>query len=169
MFELKLQINDIVLIEAEGSELLVIDNYLSPKALYKRWNNLAKLKHYGAITHFAGLVRKEDGMQEDDGLYFEIYEPLLVQWFKKWKEKLETAESLICMAHSKGFVPVHKCSFAVSMLSSHRKIALENIELFIEDFKENAPIWKYDQRGKQRIFAKDRAKPINGSGLFGDL
>ena len=37
---------------------------------------------------------------------------------------------------------------------------------FVEDFKANAPIWKYDVKNGKRIYAEDRSTPMNGSGLL---
>ena len=41
------------------------------------------------------------------------------------------------------------------------------IDLFVEDFKAQAPIWKYDLKDGERIYAKERSTPIVGSGLLG--
>ena len=48
--------------------------------------------------------------------------------------------------------------------SKHREFRL--IEEFVEDFKANAPIWKYDIKEGKRIFAADRAKELHNSGLL---
>jgi len=45
-------------------------------------------------------------------------------------------------------------------------VALELIDEFVEDFKANAPIWKYDLKDNKRIYAKDRSTAISGSGLL---
>ena len=47
-----------------------------------------------------------------------------------------------------------------------RKVALSLINDFVEDFKANAPIWKYDLKNAQRIYAKDRSQAINGAGIL---
>ena len=41
-----------------------------------------------------------------------------------------------------------------------------DINDFVEDFKANAPIWKYDLKNAQRIYAKDRSQAINGAGIL---
>jgi len=43
---------------------------------------------------------------------------------------------------------------------------LELIDEFVEDFKANAPIWKYDVKEGKRIYAAERSTPMNGSGLL---
>jgi molybdopterin synthase catalytic subunit len=45
-------------------------------------------------------------------------------------------------------------------------VALELIDEFVEDFKANAPIWKYDIRNGKRIYAEDRSTPMSGAGLL---
>jgi molybdopterin synthase catalytic subunit len=45
-------------------------------------------------------------------------------------------------------------------------VALELIEEFVEDFKANAPIWKYDVINGKRIYAEDRSMPMDGAGLL---
>jgi molybdopterin synthase catalytic subunit len=40
------------------------------------------------------------------------------------------------------------------------------IEQFVEDFKANAPIWKYDLKEGERIYARARSHKIEGSGLL---
>jgi molybdopterin synthase catalytic subunit len=45
-------------------------------------------------------------------------------------------------------------------------VALELIDEFVEDFKANAPIWKYDVKNGERIYAEDRSTPMSGSGLL---
>jgi len=43
---------------------------------------------------------------------------------------------------------------------------LRLINEFVEDFKANAPIWKYDVIGGERIYAKERSQAIKGAGLL---
>ena len=53
-----------------------------------------------------------------------------------------------------------------AVFSPKRRVALEFIDKFVEDFKASAPIWKYDLKDGKRIYAKDRSTAINGSGLL---
>jgi len=70
------------------------------------------------------------------------------------------------MAHSIGDVLVHESSYISAVYSPKRRVALELIEEFVEDFKANAPIWKYDLINGKRVYAKDRSTPIEGSGIL---
>ncbi len=44
---------------------------------------------------------------------------------------------------------------------------IELIDEFVEDFKASAPIWKYDLKNGNRIYALDRSTAIEGSGILG--
>ena len=70
------------------------------------------------------------------------------------------------MAHSKGDVFLHEPSYVAAVFSPQRKVALKLIVEFVEDFKANAPIWKYDLLDGKRVYAKDRSSQIQGSGLL---
>jgi len=134
-----------------------VDNLLS------RWYNAEHNKNYGAMVSFVGTIREESGIE---ALSFDIYRPILEQWFEGWKKKLEEKGAIIAMAHSEGDVPVHKSSFACAIFSPKRRVALEMLDAFVEDFKANAPIWKYDVINGKRVYAKDRSTPMEGSGLL---
>lgn len=136
---------------------------LNVTEITNRWFIQNKDKNYGAIITFVGVVRDEYGI---DGLSFDIYEPLLKKWFDAWQEKAKEKNATIFMAHSKGDVSNHASSFIAGVLSPKRKVALSLINDFVEDFKANAPIWKYDLKNSQRIYAKDRSQAINGAGIL---
>jgi molybdopterin synthase catalytic subunit len=71
------------------------------------------------------------------------------------------------MAHSKGDVLNHQSSYIAAVLSPKRRVALEMIDEFVEDFKASAPIWKYDIIDGKRVYAEDRSTPLSNSGLLG--
>lgn len=136
---------------------------LDTKALYDKWHVLASERNFGACLMFTGVVRDEEGIS---GLSFDLYEPILRAWFERWQEKAKAQGALFCMAHSIGDVPNHESSFAAAILSPKRRVALEMIEQFVEDFKANAPIWKYDLKEGERIYARARSHKIEGSGIL---
>ena len=70
------------------------------------------------------------------------------------------------LAHAKGDVLKHETSYISAVCSKQRKIALSLIDEFVEDFKANAPIWKYDLKDGKRIYAKERSQIIGGAGLL---
>jgi len=118
------------------------------------FNKWYKLKWGGMLLTFTGIVRDDGGV---DALSFDIYEPMLNAWFKKWEDK-------VLMAHSRGDVFVGETSFMCGVYSKHREFKL--IEDFVEDFKANAPIWKYDVIENKRIFAENRSKKLPNSGIL---
>ena len=109
---------------------------------------------------------KRGDFREIEGLSFDIYEPLLREWFAHWEERLG-GRAILCMAHSRGDVMVGESSFMCAIISPQRRVALEYYEAFIEDFKHRAPIWKYDLVAGHRIYASARSHALPSSGLLG--
>ncbi len=132
--------------------------------ILKRWYEEEAQSNYGAYIPFVGTVRSENGI---DGLSFDIYEPILKSWFEAWQEKAKAKGAIIKMAHSKGDVMLHESSYISAVFSPKRRVALEFIDEFVEDFKASAPIWKYDLIEGKRVYAKDRSTAIKGSGILG--
>lgn len=143
--------------------LEIYPNPLSTQEIYNRWEKIAQEKNFGACCIFCGIVRDENGIE---GLSFDIHEPLLRQWFKKWEKIAQEKNIIVCMAHSVGDVKNGESSYMSGILSSNRKVALELYGEFVEDFKHNAPIWKYDLINAKRIYAKERSYPLKGSGIL---
>ena len=133
--------------------------------LLKRWYEEEAQSNYGAYIPFVGTVRSEDGI---DGLSFDIYEPILNSWFDAWQKKAAKKGAVIKMAHSRGDVMLHESSYIAAVFSPKRRVALEFIDEFVEDFKASAPIWKYDLIDGKRVYAKDRSTAIQGSGILGE-
>ncbi len=131
--------------------------------IFAKWRAWGEDKNYGAFITFVGTVRQEDDIE---GLSFDVYEPILRSWFDSWQQRARERGAVLRMAHSIGNVPVHTSSYMAAVFSPKRRVALELIEEFVEDFKANAPIWKYDLKGGQRIYARDRSQKIEGSGLL---
>ncbi len=143
--------------------LELYDGPLDVPAILARWYAEEEQSNYGAYIPFIGTVRAED---EIDGLSFDIYEPILESWFSAWQEKAGALGAKVKMAHSRGDVPVHTSSYIAAVFSPKRRVALELINTFVEDFKASAPIWKYDLKNGERLYANDRSTPIAGSGLL---
>ncbi len=136
---------------------------LPVEEILTKWYQIYKDQNYGAFINFVGIVRDENGI---DGLSFDIYEPLLTSWFQTWQEEAKKRGALLLMAHSRGNVYVHESSYIAAVLSPKRRVALEMIDEFVEDFKAKAPIWKYDIIDGERVYADDRSTPLPGSGLL---
>ncbi len=136
---------------------------LDTKAIFANWLDEESESNYGAYISFVGTVREEDGIE---GLSFDIYEPILQNWFDSWQDRANKRGAFVKMAHARGDVPVHTSSYVSAVFSPKRRVALELIEEFVEDFKANAPIWKYDIRAGKRIYAADRSTSMQGAGIL---
>ncbi|BCZ18034.1 Molybdopterin converting factor subunit 2 MoaE [Helicobacter sp. NHP19-003] len=143
--------------------LEVFNGALDTHALYHVWSKLCVEKNLGALCVFSGFVRPEEGLE---GLSFEVYMPLFEAWFEAWQERARADGVSLCLAHSMGDVLVGQSSYMAGLMGAHRQKALELYVPFIEDFKHNAPIYKYDIKNGCKIYAKDRSHPLKGSGLL---
>jgi molybdopterin synthase catalytic subunit len=143
--------------------LELFDGSLNVERITNIWYNNFRLSNYGAIITFVGVVRDENGV---DGLSFDIYEPILNNWFSKWQDKAKSKNAIVLMAHSRGDVLNHTSSYMAAVCSPKRRVALEMIDEFVEDFKANAPIWKYDIINGVKEYALDRSNSINGAGIL---
>ncbi len=143
--------------------LEIYEGALKVNEILAKWYEEYKDKNYGAFINFIGIVRDENGIE---GLSFDIYEPLLKNWFQKWIERAKEENAVVLMAHSKGDVFLHQSSYVSAVLSPKRKVALRLINEFVEDFKASAPIWKYDLKDGKRIYAEDRSLILPNSGIL---
>lgn len=143
--------------------LEIYDGDLPVEKITNKWYSEQRLSNFGAIITFIGVIRDEDGI---DGLSFDIYEPILESWFERWQNKANEKNAIVLMAHSRGDVPNHTSSYIAAVCSPKRRVALEMIDEFVEDFKASAPIWKYDLKNNTRTYALDRSTAIKGAGLL---
>ncbi|AXP08880.1 molybdenum cofactor biosynthesis protein MoaE [Campylobacter hepaticus] len=145
------------------SNFILYQGALPIPQIYTQWYELAKDQNCGTLLTFCGIVREEKEIQ---GLSFDIYESLLKKWFNHWQEEVKSENITLLFAHSIGNVNVHESSYIAGIISKQRKIGLKLINDFVEDFKANAPIWKYDVINKERIYAKERSKKLYGAGIL---
>jgi len=143
--------------------LELFNGSLPVEEITNKWYSKYKNSNYGAIITFVGVVRDENQIE---GLSFDIYEPILNNWFDEWQKKANKKDAIVLMAHSRGDVLNHESSYIAAVCSPKRRVALELIDEFVEDFKAQAPIWKYDIINNQRVYAKDRSTTIKGSGIL---
>jgi molybdopterin synthase catalytic subunit len=144
-------------------KLQLFEGSLPVEKITNSWHKEYKNSNYGAIITFVGVVRDENKIE---GLSFDIYEPILNSWFDSWQEKAKSKGAIVLMAHSKGDVLNHESSYIAAVCSPKRRVALELIDEFVEDFKASAPIWKYDILKGKRVYAEDRSTPIKGAGIL---
>ena len=141
----------------------IYNGSLDVQNITNEWYDEFKDKNCGALITLVGIVREEGGIS---ALSFDIYEPILKKWLDAWQERAKKENAYVLFAHSKGDVAVHTSSYVAGVVSPQRKVALRLINDFVEDFKANAPIWKYDVINGERIYAKERSQAINGAGLL---
>jgi len=146
-----------------GANLELYNGPLEVETIFSKWLHEESSSNYGAYIPFVGTIRAEDDIE---ALSFDIYEPVLEKWFNIWVERAAQRGAKVKMAHAIGDVPVHTSSYISAVFSPKRRVALELIDEFVEDFKANAPIWKYDVKNGKRIYAADRSTPMEGSGLL---
>lgn len=159
-----MEIKSLCFLQCVVVEMLELHNGpLEVESITNSWYQKYKLSNYGAIITFIGVVRDEDNIE---GLSFDIYEPILNSWFEAWQEKASEQNAVVLMAHSIGDVPNHESSYIAAVCSPKRRVALELIDEFVEDFKASAPIWKYDLINGKREYALDRSAKIDGAGLL---
>ncbi|MBK1963375.1 molybdopterin synthase catalytic subunit [Campylobacter novaezeelandiae] len=131
--------------------------------IYAKWYEFSVKQNCGALLTFCGIVRDDNNIE---ALSFDIYEPLLKTWFNSWQEKFQNETIKFMFAHSIGDVKIGESSYFAGILSKQRKLGLKLINDFVEDFKANAPIWKYDVINGKRIYAKNRSSKLQGAGLL---
>ena len=144
-------------------KLQLFEGSLPVEQITNSWYEEFKSSNYGAIITFVGVVRDENSI---DGLSFDIYEPILNSWFDSWQKKANEKNAIVLMAHSRGDVLNHESSYIAAVCSPKRRVALEMIDEFVEDFKAQAPIWKYDIIDGKRVYAEDRSTAISGAGVL---
>lgn len=138
---------------------------LAVEEITNRWYRDVAVLNHGALITFVGIIRAEESIE---ALSFDIYEPILKSWFESWQERAKERGATVMMAHAIGDVKIGESSYISAVSSPKRRVALEMIDEFVEDFKANAPIWKYDVVDGNRVYAKDRSTPMSGAGLLGD-
>ncbi|NLY03768.1 MAG: molybdenum cofactor biosynthesis protein MoaE [Campylobacter sp.] len=141
----------------------IYEGALDVVEIYNRWYDECKKLNLGAFISFAGIVRDDDNTK---ALSFDIYEPLLKKWFNECKQRAEKEGAYLFFAHSKGDVIVGQSSYLAAVVSKHRKVALKIIDEYVESFKANAPIWKYDIKNGKRIYASKRSQKLPNAGIL---
>ncbi|CZE45758.1 molybdopterin synthase catalytic subunit [Campylobacter geochelonis] len=144
-------------------EIEIYNGSLNTVEIYKKWYEIYQYKNCGALITFTGIVREESGIS---ALSFDIHKPLLQSWFEGWIQKAKKQNAYVLFAHANGDVAVHESSYIAGVVSPQRKVALRLINEFVEDFKANAPIWKYDVIEGKRIYAKNRSQKLAGAGIL---
>lgn len=98
----------------------------------------------GAELCFEGIVRPLEDERAIAGLSYEIYEPMATNMLTQLARQIVETFGLLAVRveHSRGFVAVGECSFRLCISSAHRGEGLAGMGLFIDQMKQDVPIWK---------------------------
>ena len=98
----------------------------------------------GAVVRFEGVARPREGDRAIDALDYEAYEPMASRTLRGLAERICAEHGLlgICVEHSAGRVAVGECSFRLRVAGAHRREALAAMGQFIDQLKQDVPIWK---------------------------
>jgi|SRR5271170_1116445 len=98
----------------------------------------------GAVVRFEGIVRPEENGRSISGLDYSAYEPMASRELKRLADSMMREFDLLAVTvlHSRGFVPVGRCSFFLLIAAKHRRPALAAMDWFIDALKRDVPIWK---------------------------
>lgn len=98
----------------------------------------------GAVVCFQGVVRSIEEGRYLAALEYDVYEPMTSRELRKLAERTVRDHELltIVVEHSRGIVPVGEISFRLRVTSRHRKEALLAMDSFIDQMKQDVPIWK---------------------------
>ncbi len=101
-------------------------------------------EHAGAVVSFEGVVRATEGDRAIEGLDYVAYQPLADRTLEQLaSDAMERfAVRAVHVEHSRGFVPVGRCSFRLIVAATHRREAIDAMDWFIDRLKETVPIWK---------------------------
>ena len=98
----------------------------------------------GAVVTFDGVVRRAELGRQIDALDYDVYEPMASQQLRRLAQSIADVHGLIAVRveHSRGRVAVEECSFRLQIASAHRKEAIQAMDVFIDQMKQDVPIWK---------------------------
>jgi len=98
----------------------------------------------GAILSFEGVVRKTEAGRDLSALKYQAYEPMTTQELHRLSAAVTKQHGLhgLWVRHSIGTVPVGSVSFRLCVASAHRLEALCAMTNFIDQMKQNVPLWK---------------------------
>lgn len=98
----------------------------------------------GAWVEFSGIVRGEEGGRAIAALEYEAYDSMAKRVMTELLEQLgvqhgcEAAHAI----HRVGVIPVGEIAIWIGVGSGHRKEALALVTEFMDQLKQEVPIWK---------------------------
>ncbi|GAB6187740.1 molybdopterin synthase catalytic subunit [Thermopirellula anaerolimosa] len=98
----------------------------------------------GAVLVFEGVVRPDEGGRPIVALEYESYDPMARAELLRLAREAADRFALLGVEvwHSRGRVPVGRCSFRLRVAAVHRKEALAAVDWYVDRLKQEVPIWK---------------------------
>ena len=98
----------------------------------------------GAWVEFAGIVRGEEDGQPIVALEYEAYEDMAVRIMRELLAELGRSYPCIRaqVIHRIGIIPVGETAIWIGVEAGHRKEALALVSEFMDQLKQDVPIWK---------------------------
>lgn len=98
----------------------------------------------GAVLTFRGVVRPMEDGRPLGALHYDTYEPMAQNILREIAMQVGEQHGVLAMfiTHSRGRVGIGECSFAMTIVSKHRKESLSAMDAFIDRMKDDVPIWK---------------------------
>lgn len=98
----------------------------------------------GAVVTFSGVVRGEENGKPIRSLFYEAYRPMADNRIREILQDLSrpfpcTSAEVI---HRLGSVPVGETSLFVRVRAAHRAEAFQLLTGFLDQLKQDVPIWK---------------------------
>ncbi len=98
----------------------------------------------GSLVEFYGLIRETEGEEKIAALHYEAYASMAE---KVMREKIAALEKkypcqAIRIVHRLGTVPVGQSAIYVGIQSRHRREGFLLLQEFMDEFKNDVPIWK---------------------------
>lgn len=130
---------------------IILDGPITPAAEAAARRNAPRPDHapptdgnIGAALRFEGIVRLLQHGRELRGLDYQTYDPMAQQELESLAESVAQRHQLssVVAIHSRGLVRVGEVSFVLEVTSPHRAEAIAGLTAFIDQLKQDVPIWK---------------------------
>ena len=98
----------------------------------------------GAVVLFHGTVRDHTGERRVTHLEYEAYPSMAVAQMQRIAEEVKHRHGLSALAciHRTGRLEIGDVAVVLGVASPHRRAALEGVDDFIQQMKQDVPIWK---------------------------
>lgn len=98
----------------------------------------------GAVMRFTGVVRPVENEVTISALIYEGYEPMARHVMNQILENLATSHPVdhVRVQHRLGIIPVGEAAIIIEAASKHRGASLGLISAFMDQLKQDVPIWK---------------------------